>query len=418
MKRGSIVFQIDNIKNICLLLCGFFCTMPVFSIGGLNFYNYPLFIYIIINLFRGKIFLSREKLSMSVLLVSLFISTLLSFSIVPPDWSNYSLKFSFKISILMILLLLVSSNTDLIEGRKYFLRGIYYAAFAQLFWICMQQLFYSLGGIDLNQVVFGIASPIQNGALALTGLSWERANAIIALILGMILTDNQFVKVIFVAGSLLTASRTGIGIIACIIVYDILISHGKIHYKINISIKKLFIYISVALLIIFLMQNNEIRQYFDYTIVRFQRLFTGGNDYSVNSVQIDGHVLYYQWLLPTLKQLPLIQVLFGCGTGISGWLYTILYGRFPTIGPWGIETDFVGLILGNGIIGATLYYYNSLKIFFSQQNRKLKKIMLAILVGTFMYSFLGSSISILLMIFCLTLSVEEENTQKYDLAGE
>ena len=99
MKRGSIVFQIDNIKNICLLLCGFFCTMPVFSIGGLNFYNYPLFIYIIINLFRGKIFLSREKLSMSVLLVSLFISTLLSFSIVPPDWSNYSLKFSFKISI-------------------------------------------------------------------------------------------------------------------------------------------------------------------------------------------------------------------------------------------------------------------------------------------------------------------------------
>ena len=166
------------------------------------------------------------------------------------------------------------------------------------------------------------------------------------------------------------------------------------------------------------MQNNEIRQYFDYTIVRFQRLFTGGNDYSVNSVQIDGHVLYYQWLLPTLKQLPLIQVLFGCGTGISGWLYTILYGRFPTIGPWGIETDFVGLILGNGIIGATLYYYNSLKIFFSQQNRKLKKIMLAILVGTFMYSFLGSSISILLMIFCLPLSVEEENTQKYDLAGE
>lgn len=282
----------------------------------------------------------------------------------------------------------------------------------------MQQLFYSLKGIDLNFKVFGIASPIQNGGLVLTGFSWERANAIIALIIGMILTDNQFVKVIFVAGSLLTASRTGIGIIACIIVYDILISHGKIHYKINISIKKLFIYISVALLIIFLMQNNKIRQYFDYTIVRFQRLFTGGNDYSVNSVQIDGHVLYYQWLLPTLKQLPFIQVLFGCGTGISGWFYTALYGRFPTIGPWGVETDFVGLILGNGIIGAILYYYNSLKIFFLQQNRKLKKIMLAIFVGTFMYSFLGSSVSILLMIFCLPLGVKEESTQKYDLVGE
>lgn len=418
MKRGSIIFQIDDVKNICLLLCGFFCTMPVFSIGGLNFYNYPLILYIVINVFRGKLFFNKEKLSMCIFLLSLFLSTLLSFSIVPSNWANYSLKFSFKISILMILLLLVSSRDDLILGRNYFFKGLYYAAFAQLFWICMQQLFYSLKGIDLNFKVFGIASPIQNGGLVLTGFSWERANAIIALIIGMILTDNQFVKVIFVAGSLLTASRTGIGIIACIIVYDILISHGKIHYKINISIKKLFIYISVALLIIFLMQNNKIRQYFDYTIVRFQRLFTGGNDYSVNSVQIDGHVLYYQWLLPTLKQLPFIQVLFGCGTGISGWFYTALYGRFPTIGPWGVETDFVGLILGNGIIGAILYYYNSLKIFFLQQNRKLKKIMLAIFVGTFMYSFLGSSVSILLMIFCLPLGVKEESTQKYDLVGE
>ena len=159
-------------------------------------------------------------------------------------------------------------------------------------------------------------------------------------------------------------------------------------------------YISIALLIVFLLQSSVAKQYFDYTIVRFQRLVTGGNDYSVNSVQVDGHILYYQWLIPTLKQLPFIQVLFGCGTGISGWVYSVSYKLFTT-GPWGIETDFIGLIFGNGLIGTGLYYYNSLKILLLQKNQKLKKIMLAILVGTFMYSFLGSSISVLLMIFCL-----------------
>ncbi|NRO35285.1 hypothetical protein [Lactobacillus helveticus] len=409
MKQGSTVFQIDNIRNSCLLLCGFFCTMPVFSIGGLNFYNYPLLLYVIINFFCGKLYFDRKKISMCIFLLSLFLSTLLSFSIVPSNWYSYSLKFSFKISILMLLLLLVSSRDDLIVGRKYFLKGLYYAAFAQLFWICMQQLFYSFRGIDLNLVVFGIASPIQNGGLALTGFSWERANAIIALIIGMILTDNKFVKAIFIVGSLLTASRTGVGIIVAIIIYDILILHGQFKYKVNISIKNLFIYISIAVLTVFLLQSSVTRQYFDYTIVRFQRLITGGNDYSVNSVQVDGHILYYQWLLPALKQLPFVQVLFGCGTGISGWVYSVLYNRFTTVGPWGIETDFVGLILGNGLIGAILYYYNSLKIFFSQKNQKLKKIMLAIFVGTFMYSFLGSSISVLLMIFCLPSDDKIEN---------
>ena len=350
MKQGSTVFQIDNIRNICLLLCGFFCTMPVFSIGGLNFYNYPLLLYVIINFFCGKLYFDSKKISMCIFLLSLFLSTLLSFSIVPSNWSSYSLKFSFKISILMLLLLLVSSRDDLIVGRKYFLKGLYYAAFAQLFWICMQQLFYSFKGIDLNLVVFGIASPIQNGGLALTGLSWERANAIIALIIGMILTDNKFVKAIFIVGSLLTASRTGVGIIVVIIIYDILILHGQFKYKVNISIKNLFIYICIAVLTVFLLQSSVTRQYFDYTIVRFQRLITGGNDYSVNSVQVDGHILYYQWLLPALKQLPFVQVLLGCGTGISGWVYSVLYNRFTTGGPWGIETDFVGLILGNGLI--------------------------------------------------------------------
>ena len=225
----------------------------------------------------------------------------------------------------------------------------------------------------------------------------------------MILTDNKFVKAIFIVGSLLTASRTGVGIIVVIIIYDILILHGQFKYKVNISIKNLFIYICIAVLTVFLLQSSVTRQYFDYTIVRFQRLITGGNDYSVNSVQVDGHILYYQWLLPALKQLPFVQVLLGCGTGISGWVYSVLYNRFTTGGPWGIETDFVGLILGNGLIGAILYYYNSLKIFFSQKNQKLKKIMLAIFVGTFMYSFLGSSISVLLMIFCLPSDDKIEN---------
>lgn len=397
-----------SLGQFCLFLSGFFCTMPVFSLGGLSLYNYPLFLYLLITVCKGKLYFHKNVIYIYILLLSLLISGLASFLIVPNNWATYSIKLTLKLSIIMFLLLSVISDSDVIIDRNYFFKGLFFAACAHIIWIFLQQQFYTLFNIDLNYVLFGVVTHVQNGGLVLSGLSWERANPIIALIIGIILTDNKIIKLIFTIGILVTASRTGIGILVIIFFYDLLnkLLNNEFKFKFKFSIRKLALFLCILLLLVIVVSNKTIQNYFNYTLIRFQRLIIGGNDYTNSSSEIDGHILYYQWLIPTLKQLPFLQILFGCGTGISGWVYTTFYPKEVALqamnGPWGLETDFVGLVLGNGIVGTFLYYYASLKLFFTQKNIKLKKITLAILVGTFMYSFLSTSLSILLMIFCLS----------------
>lgn len=401
--------EINDIKSYCIFLIGFFCTMPVFNLCGLSLYNYPLIIYIFLSLIRGNLFFSKKRLSLYFLLVCLFISSLISFTIVDKEWANYSLKFSLKISLLMLLLLFTLSEEDIYEYRYILLKGIFYAACAHLCWMFFQEALYIAGHIDLNLLVFGVSTPTQNGGLVLSGLSWERANPVIALMIGIIIAKNKFVKFVFFIGMIATASRTAMGMVAVLLFYDFFLRlrKKKLSLKTTVSYRKLGIILCIIIAVIFTLTNSTIRNYINYTVVRFERLFTGGNDYSTSSNVVDGHLLYYQWLIPTLQKLPIIQVLFGCGTGISGWVYSTMYGYNPFYGvnpiikPWGLETDFVGLILGNGIIGAILYYYTSIKFFLKQNNLKLKKIMLIIIAGTFMYSFLTTSLSIILLIFCV-----------------
>lgn len=394
--------SIDNIQEKSWFLTGLFITMPFFSLGGINFYNYGLLIYLILGIFKGKFYYHKESFSFILFLIAMFISTVVGYSVVPLVWANYSMVTIVKSSFLLMLIVFVSSESDFTQSRSYFLKGIIYAAFAHLIWILLQYVTFKVGGIDLNLLAFGQATPRQNSGIVLTGLSWERANSVIALVIAIILLKNVFLKVLLMVGVFATASRTGIIMLLAVLCYDIIAFFKKKNRKVefHISFWKLVTGILVVVFVIYLLTNNTIKQSLNYTLTRFERLFTGGDDYSSSSV--DGHVLYYQWLSEVMPKLPLRVILFGCGTNISGWVYSVFFNKVLDNGPWSIECDFVAVLFGNGIIGLVLYYYNFIKLFVKQNSEELRKILLSIFVGTFLYGFLASSLSLILMMFCIS----------------
>lgn len=394
--------KIETIKRLCWVFTGLFITMPYFSLGGINLYNWALILYLIIVISQGKLFYRKEAISLYILFVLLIISSLLSTTIVPFEWSVVSLSTVVKSAVVMMAILFFSSEKDISVARNELLKGLFYAAIAHLIWMSFQYVAYHTGGVDLNYLVFGKQSPRQNGAIALTGLTWERASTICALLFGGIYTDKAIFKLLFVIGIFMTSSRTGIIMLSVVILYDIVayLSKREYHVNFNISFPALVITLVTIVLLIVILQNDAVQKNIDYTIIRFQRVFTGGDDYT--STAVDGHILYYQWFWPALKMIPTRELLFGCGTNISGWVYATYFGRFPELAPWSIETDFLAIIFGNGIIGAIAYYYNFIKLFVKQKNTKLKKIILSIFVGTFFYGFLASSLSLIIMVLCVS----------------
>lgn len=393
----------NNLKAGCWLFIGLFITMPFFTFLGLNIYNYALILYIIVSIYNGTITFYKKYMSLYIFLIVLLISSIFSFSIVPLNWATYSLKAAMKSSVLLTLVLFITNESELIEVRKYFFKGIFLAAAIHLIWMFLQYVFFRFMGTDLNFLIFEMPSPTQNGEIVITGLSWERIDPVTVMIISILLTDNYFFKFIFLMGILATSSRTGIVMLLGIAVYDIIywiLKRKKSLFNNKISVKKVAGTFVIIFIIFLLLGNNSIKESMNYTAIRFQRIFTGGNDYGTNST--DGHILYYQWLRNVLTKIPFRQLLLGCGTNISGWVYTTFYNRFTTIGPWSVECDFIAVLLGNGIVGVFLYYYSFIKLFINQYNIKLRKILLAIFIGTFLYGFLASSLSLIVMLFCVS----------------
>ena len=82
------------------------------------------------------------------------------------------------------------------------------------------------------------------------------------------------------------------------------------------------------------------------------RLFSTEKDASTAA-----HLGYYSDYFKILKQSTLSQVIFGYGTGCSGYTITSLYGRYANGGTWAIESDYVNILVSRGIFGFVSYYW-------------------------------------------------------------
>lgn len=404
----KINFEIKTLNFYMWFLIGFFVLMPVFKIGNeensLAIYNIPLIFICLQQLaFRQKIIIYKYKFPMYCFLLSILASSIASFWIVPVDWATFSMRAGIKLAGVMFLLIVALDDRELERAKNAFLKGISCAAYAEFAWIIMQSIVWNSKKVSLNSVLFGTGMAYQNGTIVLSGFSWERADTVLVFSIATAMTNSRLLKLVCLLGTIMTSSRTGILMLACIYFYNAIVYVKK--QKIDIEkVKKIFLIIPLLLIVVIgicLTQQgliNKLTTQIYYLLERISWVFNGGNDYSKTAT--DPHILYYMWLPGTLKKIPWQQILIGCGTRISGWVYSSLYGYYKNLSAWSVECDFISLILGNGIIGAFFYYLSLLCVFFKNNNDKIRAIIFMIFISGFGYQLYTASASLILLILC------------------
>ncbi len=298
----------------------------------------------------------------------------------------------FKISILVIGISAWFSDKQLkiIVGQfnKYFV----YGAFIQMVWSWLERLSYSIFYFKLNDYIFGeilslesshALSFIQNDAIRPSGLSWEPANLALTLVIGFILSEKKWQKILFATSIVLSTSTTGLVMLLSILMFDFLYNFRLSFAKIRNSI-----ILGVALLIVGMI-IDETSGTISYNIEKLSSLFDV-TDSNMSTAFI--HFLYYYYLLDVLQMQETMNLIFGSGSLLAGNVYSgagiinyYLLGKW-----WNPESDFITILIGNGLIGVIIYYYFLIKLLVTKyiENKVAEfKIVFVILIGGFTYLF-------------------------------
>jgi hypothetical protein len=110
------------------------------------------------------------------------------------------------------------------------------------------------------------------------------------------------------------------------------------------------------------------------------------------------HLEYYELIPQVWKELNISRILLGVGTSASGKPYSDFFKIYAYLSAWNAESDFIFMLIGNGIAGATVYYFilGKLMIFFKAHKREFL-LVFTIFVGGFGYIYIRSSWSLLLL---------------------
>ena len=103
--------------------------------------------------------------------------------------------------------------------------------------------------------------------------------------------------------------------------------------------------------------NKEIAEIINYVIVRISDATTNKAD---NSSVV--HFLYYKNMPAIISNMDFIHILFGTGMGTSGQHYTWFNGQYANLGAWVVESDYIDILLSQGIIGFIVNAYLLIRI--------------------------------------------------------
>ena len=414
--RNHRLKYIYDLDAILWTLTGILINMPILQLnifGGFGLYNIVLIIILFKRIRNKSVKINKAKITFLLYYLCMFISLVIASYTVPREWFLSSLRGTIKLAVLMMGLLIILDDTYILKYRSFFFRGVVIAAYVDFVWIVAQALLWNSARVSLNERIFGISMLVQNkGDLVLTGLSWERANAAILFSMAYVLREKTYFRLMCVISVLMTSSRTGLLLLLIAFVSDF---SGKLSKK---KIKDVLKKAVVALLAIalFLVVGRmagmgivvKLFERISYLITRIQYIYLRTNDWGVN--ELDYHIQYILWIPEALSSIPVLQAMFGCGTRISGWVYTTVFGRFASGGPWNIECDLAAILFGNGIIGLILYYLSLFKALKFNKRNKLHTILELFLIGGIVYVFYTSTLSLVVITLCLVRNKTEEMT--------
>lgn len=413
-----------SIENKLFFLLGLFTSISLLqiSIGTMSVspFNAIMYIIFVFELLKGKLAVpDTNGVIYFVYLICITISTVINSSFVPSNWNTANFIAVFNSWILGFLLIFVNKNI-LRSVKKFFINGLKLNTWIQLTWGILQFIIYKVSGQALNEIFFedtlhlqlsDATSNIYYGINRLTGLNWEPAYFGLALIIGYLLSNKLWKKLLFVVGVVLSASRTSLLTLIAVIIVQEIYKLVKFKEKKKTYFQKQEVMITFTILLVIIvgiiLNFQEIINTFLSTAMRFQNF-----DLDPSSRV---HSFYYQVLGNILfSKFSLAQFLFGIGPASSGYAYTLWYDLYPYLisNAWNIENGLADIIVGAGVLGTVLVYWwfiNNLRI--GKDNKVAFALIIGILVGAITYSYFVNWIWVVVMFISLPLKQQDDYVQ-------
>ena len=418
--------DIDKYECIFSYIVGLLCTMNALMLHGYGLYNYVVFCWIIYKIVKNSrsasskhsvFFGSNASKFVMLFFISIILSLVASLFVLPQSWIFNEIKCIIKYVFLFCFLFLSYNKKQIFVLFEYFIKGFFIGTIINMFWGFLQLFLYSIFKFRINTVIFGSLyknnsqvpleawdSYVGGGLLRMKGLGWETANFALMMICGFILCKrfdkNLYLKLFFVLAILLSTSRSGYVAFAVVLLVMI-VQNVFLHNKM-IDVKKLLsIVVVLGLLgVVFTVFGNSIMLRVTQMIKSLFSVLNTTDSAASNSI----HISYYENMLTILSNSNPINILFGNGYFSTGYIYSknilSLADRINLIG-WNPESDVVTLVVGNGMVGAFIYYAASLYCFLKHYKDELSLMIVAIIVEGTTYLLIRGNWPLLMLIFGL-----------------
>ena len=242
-------------------------------------------------------------------------------------------------------------------GHEKFFKCIKYTLFlmcnVHVFWSLIQMLLFKCFQIDINQTLFvellhlrESASVYREGTLCASGIGWHAAQMASIFVFAYFLNDNSVIlKLCTLAAALLTFNTTtffGISLCMAVDFVIMLVKRDK---------RKMVFFLILLGGVLVLLFSGHIDVLVDKLIYVIEKI--NGN---VESVSNKLHRQYYTDYFNIMKNSSWINILFGYGSGCSGYIFTKLYGYYEYALHWSVECDIMDTLYSRGIVGFVCIY--------------------------------------------------------------
>lgn len=423
--------EISNTENKLIYMFGVTCTMNAIMLGGVSLSNFILLLLIVYKILLEFPYIRiyrKNKASQFILLftMSIIFSIFSGITLLPSVWISNSVNCFVKYTMLFLFIFLIYNFDELFLVRDIFLKGFFVGALIQLAWGYAQLIFYFVADFKLNTFVFerllnitGYTwdSYVAGRILRMKGIGWETANFALVMLVGYILTKkynkNPILEYLFIGAIFLSTSKSGyislLMVLAVEFIMKILVN------KKESKTKRRFIYQLIAVIFVVfvvIMLNDAFGSRIKLIVSSLSGIFDVSDAASSNSI----HISYYTDLPGVLKESSIVRVLFGNGYFSSGYIYSNynynLAFRSELIG-WNPESDFVTLIVSNGLFGCMLYYFYAIKAFLDHRRDEYGLMVIAIISLGITYLSIRGSWSFLIVVFAM-IDGKEKHIQKGD----
>lgn len=403
---------IEKLFFIAGLTAGMTCIGLYSGNGGITLFTLIQFLLVLAALFLRHPVIQSDRINSPFfgLIICIVVSPVINCFILPPLWQNRSLKDLLSNILGLASFYLLYGRKDILKYRGHFVKGLKINFVIQAFWTIAQFVIGHVFGVSLNYYI-GLYMPKVLEVTEVSGLTWERAELSLVLIIGYILfEDNLFMRMLAIVCLLLTGSRTAL-IMASVLVLltfnykRILLrkTHRGIHLK-----DAVVVFIAIVLLMCF---SKTILDMFSKTFYSIKNYRHSGSGMA--------HFQLYERVFLILTNISLPNLLFGFSGGCSGYPYSLYVGR--NIGlTWTVESTILSYLFSYGIVGLASWFMwmmKSAKDSIMNRENDIGRLFWVIVIGSFFYSLLSNWGLTDLLILAETIKEPENEPQHHSLCG-